>query len=252
MNVTKNFLFVLLTFAACALIAEPMIFLPLQIPPLTIAQQRHTHERAHEKLSRLLEKKPLHRVAESITRGIIHRPAITNLSGFLAFYNGYMEFSSKQGIISFPIYGHDVITSREVKLLITPQIMLTPEAENTKQEMCIPKDEENAQCFLFKKFRNKQKVYYWKVSSEPLPADRIIDASTVVIISKPQNFYVEQERFFSPKSQHVIFPPNVFVVGYVDQVKDILRSLDIARFFEPVQFLQTIPNDQLIQKIVLP
>lgn len=252
MIIPKKIAFVLpVLLPLAAIMGRPFIVVPLSSPPAWAWDyaQNCSSKTPLAKFERLCSK-PLDRFAQQLTRSLANKTALPDIGGFVGLYNGYLDYSSSDGMLSFPVYGH---REKELFLLITPHITFHFSQKNMGHHVGIdPSVINKSALYHLKKFKTKEKTRFWRVAKVDLPIkDNTIPLNTVVLLSKAKNVYVEEGDFFSIKSPHIVLPNNIFIVGSQDKTKSILKSLDIARFFEHMKYLYEMPNDKLQQAIPL-
>lgn len=169
------------------------------------------------------------------------------VSGFLGLYNGYMQFSSHYGILNFPLRH---APAQKVAVLVTPKIEPIMEKRNTVMGIKVPDSVADYELFEFEKKSDKNEQLFWTVKPKKLGKKRTVTKETVILLTKPKNIYIQKGEFLSSNSKHIILPSSIFAVGINDNVRSILDTLDVFKFFEQIQF-NTNESEGLVQKIMI-
>jgi len=103
---------------------------------------------------------------------------------------------------------------------------------------------------LFEKKKDKNESYHWEVKKTDLPEDGRINPLTITLITKPKNTFIEEEDFKSEEGSNLILPNNIYIVGNETNTKILLKSLEISRHFEPINFEEKKATETVTQKII--
>ncbi len=242
---------VLITFSS-TIVARPYIVLSLQKPPLWVYDPKEPAQ--IDDFVQELCAKYCQKSAHAINLGAARAKLAKMLphlkvNGFFAYYNGYIDCSNDNGIITFPITGHD---AKMLNVLLCSQLDMRILNKNTIEAVAIPAQKrESAQLFQYKKITPQDKLPYWKVKQGTLPDDNIVTQNTVIILTNPKNIFIQEGYFYTSKSPHIALPENIFVVGNTDHLKIMLASLDIGRYFEEMRFQYAMPIDTILQRLPL-
>ena len=183
----------------------------------------------------------------------INLPAV---SGFLTIYGGYMDYSNKDGFLEFPLRH----TKPKLYLVITPEIQLDKIRDNTFSHVQMKlKAEHPAKLYTFEKKFDllkghskdaKDKQWYWHVSETPLPKDGIINPISMVILTDPTNIYISRGDFMTNKGSDLILP-NMYVIGSRGNNSVLMETLDLKRYFEPVEMEKKKATDTKNQILLI-
>jgi len=203
----------------CSLSADPVITLFLREYPADT-------ERAQSMMNKL--GKP-GKIARYRVNNVTHQPLV---AGIFATYAGYLEVSSYNGQLTFP-RRHDkpllylVITPR-----LTPMIMFANTIHHWEYEPGVP-----AALFVCER-KNDEKtgLYFWDVKDIPMPDNNVIPLESLVLIAKPQNFYVPTGITLTNETQNLMVP-DIYVKKGINKLTNSLYILNLAHFFSPEQFL---------------
>lgn len=226
-----------------AVFANPFIVVPLESPPTWAWSLLEDADAICTKLC----KKSLDGFARRLTHSYAGKWQLPELSGFIGLYQGYLDYSDAHGMLSFPLHGHD---EKALKLLITPDITLIPEIVNTMKGMQTT-DSNTLHTGLYNYTQNKNNAgsVFWEVTNAAVSDPYTVSRNTVVLLTKADNVFVLEGTFPSQKSPHIILPPSIYIVGALDKIKDTLKALDVARFFEAVKYKRLNPSP-LVKQII--
>jgi hypothetical protein len=167
-----------------------------------------------------------------------------HLSGFACIYAGYMDWSDPDGLVSFPLRH----TSPKLYVAITPRIELVNVKENTySHRKFIPG--QPAIIYKFERKTDTKNNLYWEVTTEKIPADLTINPLAIVIITNPNNIYINTGNFITTDGGQMTLPP-FYVVGRNDNKAAISYLLGIKRFFEPISKEEKKINDNATQQLI--
>lgn len=171
------------------------------------------------------------------------------LSGFFAIYGGYVDISNTDGLISFPLRH----VSQKLYVALTPDIHLVKvKGDTLSHREFIVRDDNPVKLYLFERVERKVKdktMVVWVVKEEKIPDDKKINPITLVIFTDPKNIVVPEGEFLAAASSHLVLP-SLYVVGYVEQEKTLLRLLDYKCYFEPISVEEKKATDTTLQKLV--
>jgi hypothetical protein len=158
-------------------------------------------------------------------------PDIAN--GIFATYGGFLVISSPDGQISFPV-GHDWTDKPTVFLVITNRV--TPIMMNSTTihhwEM-----EEKTPAAMYKMVRTKEAgndIVFWDVTTEPLPENRIIPNTSILIFAKPDTIYVPTGIVLAEDTPNLHLP-DIYVKPEINKLSNALYVLYLRHFFGPVR-----------------
>lgn len=174
------------------------------------------------------------------------------LSGFVAIYSGFMDISDRDGLISFPLRH----VTPKLNIAITEQINLVKVKENTiAHREFLPPDKVQTKLYNLEQKEDvdpedpTKKTQYWSVKEIPLPTDHKINPLTLVIFAKPSNIYVPVGDFMSVESSHLVLP-EIYVIGNKNQSNILFQTLDITRYFEPINKEQEKIDDKKDRSLI--
>ena len=234
-----SYRYLIFTLFTCALSYENVysrtITLYLKEPPSNIVQSIKKKLQQPKKISSTtIAKKQLKNKYETI---------LPKLSGFIAIYGGYIDYSDVNGNITFPL----LHTESKLYLVITSEFKPINIHGNTfsHKEFIknVPKE-----MYLFEKKEDEQKVPFWKVSKQEIPKDNKIPRLSITLLTKPKNIVVPIGDFIATDNQNLILP-NVYVVGNNSNQQSLSNFLDIKRFFEQIERKEKT-KDTTIQELI--
>ncbi|MFA5075443.1 MAG: hypothetical protein WC436_05075 [Candidatus Babeliales bacterium] len=207
----------------------------------------------HEKILKDLQEQKLASMKHKTPSQISQKPLknllknfLPDLSGFIAIYKGYMDYSTKKGFISFPLRQ----ASPKLYLAITPRVELIKIKGNTISHQKYMQNTPT-KIYLFEKKQDKNKQFFWQVNEQKLPKNNIVNSLTVVLLTKPKNLYVVQGDFMSNKSGHLILPNNIYILDNLNNNKILLNSLNAKRYFETIKYNEKkILEKNIYQKMI--
>jgi hypothetical protein len=170
-----------------------------------------------------------------------------SLSGFLALYSGYMDYSNPDGQVSFPLR-HE---NNKVYLIITPSIRLITVKGNTISHKEFDESvKDKTEIYLFEKKEDQNKQFFWQVKKEDYPEDKIISPLSVVILTDPKNLYITTGDFMATENKQMVLPKNIFVITNNQSRKILLNFMNMEKYFEPIDIKDKKINKTLFQKIM--
>lgn len=203
-------------------------------------------EKGIKKLENLANKTPA-QISNKIVKNEMKKHMVPQVDGFIGLYAGYIDYSDSNGLISFPLRH----VSPKLYLVITQEIKLVKVKGNTISNLALGSEKIPARIYLFEKKEDKNKQFFWQVTEQKLPVDRQLSNLSVVLLTNPKNIYVALGDFLSNDSKHIILPSNIYVVGLGGNNKILLDSLDIKRYFEPIEFEEQKVSDILSKKMIV-
>lgn len=230
--------------------ADNRIVFYLQDPPpqaIELAEMDVTKEKGLKKLSKIDQKTP-GQISRKLVKYQMKQHLTPKLGGFMSFYSGYLDYSNDNGLIAFPLRH----TEPKLYLVITPHFKLVKSKGETISHLEFgDKKTAPSQIYLFEKKVDKNKQFFWKVSEQEMPEDNIINPISVILLTKPKNIYIAKGDFISNDSKHIVLPENIYVVGTIGNNKALLNSVDIKRFFEPIELEEQNVNSLISKKMII-
>ncbi|MCK4651414.1 hypothetical protein KAT08_04545 [Candidatus Babeliales bacterium] len=246
-NLKNIFYITILTNTIINLNADNRIIIYLRnAPAQTIIQaQKEFEKQKDEKLKKLSQKTP-NQISKKLIKNEFNKYLIPKISGFLALYTGYSDYSDPDGLIRFPLRHvtpklYLVITKKINPAHVMGQTISHLEFETEKNE--------NKKIYLFEKQQDKNNQYFWKVSEKATPKDKRISPISIVLITNPKNIYVPLGDFITDDSKHLILP-NVYVVGNINNNQILLNMVNMLRYFEPIDIKDKKVSDTLLQNMI--
>jgi hypothetical protein len=169
---------------------------------------------------------------------------LPKLSGFIALYGGYVDYSDVDGTITFPL----LHKKPKVRLVITPDIKLVNLYGNTIAYEALP-EKTIAKSYTIERKMDKQKILFWQVTESKVKKHDRINPTSVVILTKPKNLVVTLGDFLATSDANLTIP-GIYVVGNIDQEKILLNFLDIRRYFEQINVAEKVVSDKKTQRLI--
>jgi len=190
---------------------------------------------------------------------------LPSLSGHIALYGGYVDYSDKQGTILFP----RLQKASKLFLIITSKIEVEAIEGNTIAHKTFAPDVA-AKIYLFEQLdeapdngkkpaANKddkkappkeEPITYWRVSEVKKPDDNKIENLSIVLLTNPKNIVVATGNFMTKKTANLTLP-DVHVVGNQGQAKIALDFLDMKRFFEPIKQKEKVTKEKKVLQSII-
>ncbi len=249
MKISIKTLFIFLFF--CVLLkADNRIVFYLKDAPMQavrLVQMDIEKEKGIAKINKINKKTP-GQISRKLLKNEMKKYLMPKLSGFIALYGGYIDYSNINGLISFPLRH----TEPKLYLVITPKIKLVKVKGETISHLEF-EDAKTApaKIYFFEKKEDKNKQFFWAVSEQKIPQDRRINVLSVVLLTKPKNIYVTTGDFISNDSKHIVLPQNIYAVGIVGNNKVLLDSLNIKRYFEQIEVEEQKVSDVLYKEMIV-
>lgn len=172
------------------------------------------------------------------------------LSGFPVIYAGYITVTGNDGLAMFPLRH----AQQKLYIAITPDIRMikvkgesfshTEYAPNATTPLALYKCEK-----IEEKLKDGKMQAFWKATKIENPDSMRINPITIVVLTHPDNIFIEQKDFIiSEPSEQIVMPP-LRVIGNQDKELVSLRLIDIAQYFEKVRIEQKRATDTTVQKI---
>lgn len=155
--------------------------------------------------------------------------------GVFALYQGYVTVSSKKGEILFPRKQQ----SNTINLLITPEIipsfMVGPTTAHHWELNPKISQDKDTQAMYSITFDHDDDTdsYFYNVESVPLPADNIIDFTTIVLLAPANMVYIPEGISMAKYSANMIIP-TIYVKPGMQFIKHSLYALKIKQYFESI------------------
>lgn len=229
--------------------ADNRILFYLQNPPqnaINQAAKTVLKDKSIEKIEKLSLKTP-GEFSNKLLKKEAKKYFMPNLSGFMALYSGYIDYSNPDGLVSFPLRH----TKSKLYLVITPRIKLVDAKGNTISHRELdPSVLNKTEIYLFEKKEDENKQFYWSVKKQDLPKNNRINPLSVVLLTKPKNVYIATGDYMTDNSKHIILPNNIYIVGNIDNTKIALNTIGVKRYFEPIKYKEEKVSDTVIKTII--
>lgn len=242
----KKLLIILSFISISWLYSDTRILFYLHQKPIQITDWLEKEQFKIENLEKINEKNPSE-ISNKLLKNKYKQFITPSLSGFLALYSGYIDYSDPNGEISFPLRH----TPPKLYLIITPNIKLIKVKENTISHQEFDENEkENTQIFLFEKKEDMNKEFYWQVTEEKIPENNIINPLSVIILTNPKNLFITTGEFMTNNNKHLILPNNIYVIKNNLNSKILLNFMNIKNFFEQIDIKDKKISETLFEKII--
>ncbi len=228
--------------------ADNRIILYLKHAPeniLNTVEAEAAQANLEERLSKIEGKMP-GETSRKIAKYSMRKHIRPELSGFIGIYGGYMDISSRDGLISFPLRH----STPKIYIAVTPRINLINIKGNTFSHREFSTDEDNStKLYSFELKKDEKQFTYWDIREEQIPADKKINPITLVILTNPKNLYIPTGHYLSVENPQLILP-DIFVVDRIRTDQSILQVLDISRYFEAITIDKRKISDTSAQSMV--
>jgi hypothetical protein len=180
----------------------------------------------------------------------LNRYMTPSAGGIISLYAGYRNSATSDGLISFPLCH----TSPKIYIAITPQVRLVNVMGNTYSHReyiteYINNQENPVQIYLFERKQDAKKLFYWDVQAVPVPADKVVNPITIVILAHPDNIYVKKEQSLATDNVQLTLP-DIYLLSPIDP-RINLQFMDIAYLFEPITIEQKKVADTTTQQMIM-
>lgn len=198
------------------------------------------------KINKIIKKTPYKFTRKSLKNRLLSQ-RMQDIGGFLAVYGGYMDFSDKDGQVSFPLRHEE----KKLYLVVTNDIELIKVKGNTvsHQEFMV-KDNNQTEIYSFEKMKDILGQFYWRVIKAEIPENNIISSLSVVLLTKPKNIYVAQGDFMANDNKQIVLPRNIYAINNLSKNNIILNFINKNKFFEPVEVESKKITNILYQSII--
>ena len=217
-----------------SLLSTPAII--LTIKPYPIPKK----ERTLEQLQRILKTPGTYnkKILESFLKKGTYE-------GIFSTYMGYISISDFYGQIMFPRKHTDSSIFVLITPLIEPIMMIDLTVHHFETFDAAPKA-------LYKITRKKDEhtnLFYWDVSSVPIPANKRISLDTIVLFAKPKNIIIPEGITITQDTPQMILPP-IYARKEINSTLNALRVLKIKQFFSPFHTYQKRESDTYYSTIL--
>jgi hypothetical protein len=202
---------------------------PEEISKSIAAQEAQSREL--EKIKKNIDTKTPGQNSIKIAKNALFKKLNPPLSGIMGLYSGYWGISNQMGILSFPLRH----AAQKIVLAITPVITPIKIKGSTISHLEYVTDNNNpTKIYTCEMKKDEKQVSFWEIKETPVPQDKRVSPSTVVILAKPDNFFVPTGIIMATENVQLILP-NIYVISRSSIESAVLRNLDISRFFECIE-----------------
>lgn len=246
-----------------------MLVISVQLPPSDVVmavQKGLEQEKGDKKIEKFGSLSP-EKFAKKMIKGLVVSDLIPKSTyGIMALYAGYVGYSDKMGMITFPLR-HE---GKRVEVVATPSMDMDRLYKETYSGVFISKktmvtsgipDSMAPQKFVFSqveqplvspgaKAENKKTpatggvaLGTWKLERSTVSLDTQIPTETVVLLMNPKNLFVPQGAFASMVMPHVVLP-DMYLIGKKFNDEVMLNNQKHMRYFEEI----VVENGTAVQK----
>jgi hypothetical protein len=223
------------------MLADPAIVIQLQLPGP--ASLRTNYD---EKISSFLFKTP-HGTSRKLLKNHFSDLNLRR-DGLLSLYAGYLDFSSRDGMITFPLRH---VPASKLYVVITPYVELNFIAGQTISHASLPNGKQDVVSYVFEKKKDANNMWFWSIRKTfDAINDGRISPLAIVLLAKPRTIFVKTGDHMSSESSNVVIPNTLYVVGNYEREKILVNALGRLNYFEPIEWLNVKPSEKLKQKII--
>ncbi|HBS47758.1 TPA: hypothetical protein DEO28_02015 [Candidatus Dependentiae bacterium] len=252
MKISKIICFVIICLCIAVIFkinCDPNIILQLQQPNEKVikAIQKDLEKNKAQKVEKYSKEQIApQKINNKLIKGNLKNSIVPPLSGVMATYAGYTDYSSTEGFITF-LLRHTPPT--KIYLLITDPITLNKIRSNTFSTAQIASDQ--AVMYSYEKKKDKNEMLYWSVKKIALPKDNKISDLTLTILTKPKNIFVFEGDLPAQENANLLLPNNVYLISNDENAKMIIQFFDINRFFENIRIEEKKASDLVNQQTII-
>ena len=204
----------------------------LEQPPYEVIQsirKEYLNNKIPGKLRSFGRQLPVQLAQKSLKRSL--KLDLPRLSGFIALYQGYVDYSNKDGQITLPLKHSE----QKITLVLSPSINMkkTFGVTISHVELILPEHPVKVKMYTLERKKDKNDVTFWNIKETSLPKDKKLGPEALVLLTKPQNIFVPLGDIIATESPNFILP-SFYVVGDIEKKQSMFDFLDIKRFFETV------------------
>jgi hypothetical protein len=163
----------------------------------------------------------------------------TPIAGIFATYAGYITVSDYSGEVIFPRKHQKA----GVEIIVTTAIMPVSLFENTIDHWNLVPNVPATMYSCEEKYDENTKTYYWETQELPLPTNRKIPLSAIVIIARPRNIIIPSEKVTTLKTANLTLPPIYVEKGinivlnstYILHIRHLFRAVESQQKREPIR-----------------
>lgn len=181
-------------------------------------------------------------------KGVVSQKYLDSIkpSGFPVFYSGYVDYSDEDGRVAFSFSGDQ---KQPIQLIVSDEFKLVRIGFNTVGYKVIPQHASRATLYTFERKQDKNKFWYWHVQQKEIALGKALRKKPIVILADPDNVCIKPGDFKSyTSSTNVMLPYNIYALSNKGNDRLASDSLDIQRFFEPVETQIAVPTPTISQE----
>jgi hypothetical protein len=96
----------------------------------------------------------------------------------------------------------------------------------------------------------KPKKYYWTVTEQEIPTTKRVNPFSLVLLTNPRNIYIATGDFIADDSKHLVLP-DAYVIGTIDKEKMLFHTMDIKKYFEPIDEQEQENAEKMLDQIMI-
>lgn len=246
MNIVYRLFSILASCIVSSLLYPSSINILLKPAPVYIIEsvksQLATENIVNTKINKLGARTPI-KVGKKLLRNGFDK-FFPKLSGFIALYGGYVDYSDVDGTITFPL----LHKKPKLHLIITSDMRLVNLYGNTIAYEGIT-EKTPIKSYTIERKIDKEKIPFWQITESKAKKHDRINPISVVILTKPKNLVVPMGDFLATADANLTIP-SIYVVGNIDQEKILLNFLDIRRYFEQINVSEKTISDKKTQRLI--
>ena len=175
---------------------------------------------------------------------IINETIKPSLGGIPALYGGYIDTTTHDGLLSFPLRQ----AAPKLYIAITPRIQLVNIKKNTFSHRGFD-PEVKTMLYLCEQKKDAKGQSYWEVNEDKVPADNIINPLTLVLLTDPNNVILEPGKHMAAENAQLVLP-SVYLVSRAKAEESVIKSLEIRPFFEPISLENKKATETSLQNMI--
>lgn len=230
----------------CHLKSDTRLIAYLQHAPVELLQeveQEAQEEKLIEKLDSVDQKIPSY-IAKRQVKSRLREILKPHQGGILSLYAGYSDYSNNDGLIKFPLRH----SGDKIYVAISENVKLVKTVSNTISHIeFLAPEVAPAELYEMNKKVDEAEITYWEVKKIPLPENKIIPATSLIILTKPKNIIIPEGDALSVKTNHLVLPP-IYLVGNNNYVQTVTRLLNIQQYFEPMDVIRQKSGETIVQE----
>ncbi len=168
-----------------------------------------------------------------------------SLGGIAAIYGGYFTVSRPDGLISFPLRH----ATPKVYVAVTPSIQLIRIKGNTfSHRSYCPPPIPTALFSMQQEVDDKNRTF-WRVKTESLPDDLVVNPLTIVLLTEPNNIVIADGNFLTGQNPQLVLPEPM-VVSNKGNDACLINAMSMRQHFEGITFEDKKAADTCVQTMI--